>query len=122
MAPASSAPARATRRARSDCEPSRREPPSPRTLIARVAVTPTRLNARLRCRAMTEGTASHLATSTYRRVAFGRHRRREEHVTIPANIRVQAAAAQLLYALPRPLRDRKSTRLNSSHVKISYAV
>src|SRR3712207_8694227 len=27
-----------------------------------------------------------------------------------------------LYTLPRPCRDRKSTRLNSSHANISYAV
>src|SRR5690606_39852628 len=35
---------------------------------------------------------------------------------------VQAALLQLVVPPERRLRDRKSTRLNSSHVKISYAV
>src|SRR5690606_41557587 len=44
---------------------------------------------------------------------------RERAAVHAAGCRVEARAR----AVPRPLpRDRKSTRLNSSHVKISYAV
>src|SRR5690606_40018314 len=43
------------------------------------------------------------------------------HETLPAPVACPAGSAAGS-PRPRPERDRKSTRLNSSHVKISYAV
>src|SRR5690606_39376894 len=39
-----------------------------------------------------------------------------------SHLRAAREQVQALYSADRGLRDRKSTRLNSSHVKISYAV
>src|SRR3712207_6977987 len=43
-------------------------------------------------------------------------------VTVDESGSCERAAIALLGAAPTPMRDRKSTRLNSSHANISYAV
>src|SRR6266498_1861258 len=43
-------------------------------------------------------------------------------ITVRRGDRVERLAGVLLLRAPSSLRDRKSTRLNSSHVRISYAV
>src|SRR2546430_9250259 len=52
------------------------------------------------------------------------HRRRPRHrrVEVALDLRVQAVEDRLLADEGRLLQDRKSTRLNSSHSQISYAV
>src|SRR5947209_16535405 len=59
-------------------------------------------------------------TTLFRSEPDGLHRRRREHARhrlLGRRVRLLRAAAE-----PRRLRDRKSTRLNSSHANISYAV
>src|SRR5207249_11382348 len=46
----------------------------------------------------------------------------EEHVIREDGARGEGAAHRITCSSPAPYRDRKSTRLNSSHVSISYAV
>src|SRR2546426_6484517 len=49
-------------------------------------------------------------------------RRREETIAAIAALRAEERAGDLRIGDPRAQRDRKSTRLNSSHLVISYAV
>src|SRR2546430_12321681 len=43
-------------------------------------------------------------------------------ISVPAVVRGGLAAIPWILAMPKSMRDRKSTRLNSSHSQISYAV
>src|SRR3569833_3580289 len=104
--PTSAAPASAICRARSDWEPSRREPPIPSTLIVLAEVTLSRLTPPLKwiSRLWDRGprhswTCSLLASNIPCGTAA-----QEATMAIPLPVRVQAAASQLAFWLPAPLR------------------
>src|SRR5882672_10564622 len=106
-APASAAPRKAMCSARSDCEPSRNEPPIPSTLTADAGPTPSRLAPPLKWRTtiwnrdVRHSYPEMLLAST---VKAPTETKRRKTMSIPLRIQVLAAGARLLYSLPEPVR------------------